>query len=352
MTNVSGRLRQVTTAPPPGSSASLTLHTRWAVARATWLPKALGRGARYQPSGLSFATVVAAGRSSLGPGADLWDRIIVTPRTKDVGFVLSDQAWPVQVWNTFKRPSLQLTTIAITGPGGVTVQGPTTMVFYPNQAQSYNLVLAAAGDATVANLVTWSFAGVAGADLTITGSRITVFPHRPDWSEPPREGLSWLTEVLPGYDRTEQRRSLRQRPRHTLTYRVQTTDPLETATLEALLYGWQARKFGAPVWPEAALLLAAISPGATSLLSDTTDRPNLEAGGMVMVWSDFATWEAFKVASVAAGLITLGSQVTKPWAAGARVVPLRLARFGGEQALGRPANWLTSGTFVFTCEGA
>lgn len=281
---------------------------------------------------------------------DLWERVIVTPREKDAGFILSDQMWPVEVWSTFKRRSQPLTGVSISGPGGAVLQGPSVMVYYPNQAQPYTVKLAAGGDAVVANLISWTFTGVLGVDLAVSGSRITVFAYRPDWSEPYRKQLSWLTELMPGYDGSEQRRSLRLRPRYTLAFRVLTTDPLETATLEALLYGWQDRRLAVPIWPETTLLLSAVAPGATMLAADTANRRSLEVGGLIMIWSSFAVWEAFRVESIAPGSIGLGSETTKAWAPGARIVPLRVARFPEDQALGRPANWLTSSTFAFACE--
>lgn len=294
---------------------------------------------------------VALGGQKFGAfGGELFEKIIVTPRLLDVGFVLSDQVHPVEVWNSHLAEAKALTGIVITGPGQLTLVGSSAMTYWPGQSQAYTSLLPQEGDLLITALATWSFTGEVGADMAVVGSRIMVFPHRPDWSEPYRESPGWLTEVLPGYDGSEQRRSLRTAPRYSLTYRVLTTEPLETASLEALIYGWQDRQYGVPVWPESTPLLGGLVPGATTLSADILNRPSFAAGGMVMIWSDFMTWEAFQVAAVSAGSITLGSQITRTWAAGARVVPLRRGRIQADQALGGPANWLSSGTFAFTCE--
>jgi hypothetical protein len=307
----------------------------------------LGTRATSSPSQVSWFTQGAL----QGLFGDLWfDRIIVLPRQADLGAVLSPRVWNTEVWSTFRDRQVPLTGIAITGPGGLQVTGPSSMIYSPGQSQLYSLRLETAGDPSIDTQATWVFTGVAGTDLAVTGSRVAVFPFRPDWSEPFLETPGWLTEILPAYDATEQRRSLRQRPRYSLAYRVATTDPLETASLEALLYGWQARQFGVPMWPEATALLAAIMPGDTALSADTTDRPAFAPGGLVMVWSGHATWEVFQVTAVLPGSISLGSQVTKAWSAGARVVPIRRGRLQDDQALGRPTNWLSSGAFAFTCE--
>ena len=222
------------------------------------------------------------------------------------------------------------------------------MVFYPGQAQFYTAVLPRLGDASIQTVASWTFTDAAVA-MTVTGTRITVFSFRPDWSDPWRETTSYLTEILPAYDGTEQRRALRQIPRSGATFRVLTCSPGETAALETMVYGWQAQAFGVPWWPETSLLRAAADAGDRVLQVDTTDHPAFMVDGLVMVWLDFATWEAFRVTGVSAGSLELASQVTRPWPAGARVVPVRRGRLG-DQPLDRPANWLTSGTFSFTCE--
>ena len=315
-----------------------------------WVASGFKGGPRTVQVGAQVAGMNRAGVAAAEFGRCYFDRVLVLPRLMDAKFVLSDQVWPVEVWNAHRQAAVQLTGLSVTGVGNLVVAGPSSMTFNPGQSQVYTATLPGQGDAMIDALATWSFAGESGADLTVMGSRITVFPHRPDWTEPFLDRLAWLTEVLPGYDTTEQRRALRSRPRHSVSYRVLTTSPLEAASLEGLLFSWQARQFGVPIWPESSPLLADLAPGAWSIPADMTDRGSVEVGGLVMLWSDFGTWEAFQVASLGPGAIGLGSQVTKTWTAGARVVPVRRGRLQPEQALGRPANWITAGAFTFDCE--
>jgi len=282
-------------------------------------------------------------------GKVLFERVLVIPRRKDVGFILSDTTFQVEVWNAFQATAKVLTEIPITGSGNLSMAGPAAMTYGPGQSQTYMGNLPSQGDATILALATWAFPGVTGADLTVMGTRITVFPHRPDWSDPFRVRKSWLTEIFPGYDDSEQRRSLRTRPRHSVSFRVLTTTPLETASMEALLYEWQARQFGVPIWPESTLLVGEHAIGSTTLIADTSLRPSFEVGGMVLLWSAFDAWEAFRIAGLVDGAVQLGSQTTRAWPSGARVVPLRRGYIQPKQQLGRPANWLSAGTVSFDC---
>jgi hypothetical protein len=289
------------------------------------------------------------GRSMRGPGSEIFEKILVMPRDLQLGFVLSEYVGTQEVWNTHRAEAKELTGIDISGVGNVAIEGPAAMVYGPGQSQTYLARVPRDGDPTIQSSTLWVFSGEAGTDQTATGLRIKVFPHRPDWSEPWRESISYLTEILSAYDRSEQRRALRRVPRYGASYRVLTTSMAETAALENLLYGWQAKPWGVPWWPETCLLSADVAPGALALPVETSERPSFGEGGLVMVWSDYATWEAFNVVSVTGGMLGLASQTTRAWKAGARVVPLRRGRLG-DGGLGRPANWLSSGTFTFTCE--
>lgn len=349
MTTVAGYLQRVAAGTPPGMSSSLGLHTPWSGASRGWT--AHSSAGTPVPAGLlSFASTLAAGHVGGGPGSDLFDRILVLPRSRALGFVLPQTTWYPEVWNTFRRATKTLTGIDISGVGGLQILGPAAMPFFPGQSQIYSAVVPLDGPATISQTATWQFAGVTGADMTVTGSRISVFPHRPDWSEPFRERLAWKTRILVSYKRTEQRIRLRHRPRYTLIFRVVSTTPQETASMESLLFGWHGKVFGVPAWPEKSQLLAAIPSGERTLTVDTRYRPALQVGGFVMIWSGFRDWEAFQVESFTDDALVLASPVGRSWDPGAWVVPLRRGRLMDDLSLDRPTNWVTAGPFTFSCE--
>lgn len=280
----------------------------------------------------------------------LFERIIVLPRTVDVGYVLDDMTWDVEVWNSHRHEAAALTALAVSGSGGLVVTGSTSGIFQPSASELYTATLPAGGAAVIADVATWTFTGESGADHAATGSRVTVFPHRPDWSENFVERIGFLTDLHEAYDGNEQRRALRTVPRYVLSFRAVPTDPLETAAMEALLYGWQAKEFGVPVWPESTSLLTALSPGDAVVVADTTLRGHFVDGGLALIWTSWNAWEACLVDTVAAGGLTLSAGVRAAWAVGARVIPVRRAHLPASQALSRPVNWISAGRFEFHCE--
>lgn len=282
-------------------------------------------------------------------GGLLFDRIIVIPRDVAAGFVLSERPWGTEVWNAHLAQSAEMTSRGVSGTGNLEVEGPSSQVFGPGQSVVFPTTLPQQGDPVIDAIATWTFTGEPTATLSVTGTRLTLFSFRPDWSEPFRETTSYLTEILTAYDGAEQRRALRGIPRYGATYRVLTCSSVEAALLESLVYGWQDRPYGVPWWPEASPLLADVPVGGQVISVDTTDRAVFQPGGMVVIWRDFATWEAFQADSVSSSSITLSSGALRAWTAGARVVPVRRGRLG-DQPLDRPANWISAGTFSFSCE--
>ncbi|OQA34468.1 MAG: hypothetical protein BWY56_01894 [Acidobacteria bacterium ADurb.Bin340] len=286
--------------------------------------------------------------------SELFGKVLVIPRSKDVGFLLSSVVWDVEVWNTDMLASKALTNITISGAGGLQVSGGlgSAANFGPGQASIYTATLGTDGDATIATVATWNFTGETGADMTVTGTRITVFSPEIDWSDGFTETIEFKTDVLSATSGQEQRVQLRTKPRYGAAFRVVTLEPRDSAAMDALLFGWQGRMFGVPWWPDASMLTAQATPGATSLQVDTTGRASFEAGGLVMLWADQHAWEALGVLTVASGSVALSSQVAGTWPVGTIVVPMKLGRMAEVVDVDDPVNWASIFQVSFDCEVA
>jgi len=284
--------------------------------------------------------------------SELFGKVLVIPRSKDVGFLLSSVVWDVEVWNTDMLASKALTNITISGAGGLQVSGGlgSAANFGPGQSSIYTASLSTDGDSTIANLATWEFTGETGADMTVTGTRITVFSPEIDWSDGFTETIEFLTSVLASTSGAEQRIQLRTKPRYGAAFRVLTLEAQDSAALDALLFGWQGRVFGVPWWMDASVLTAQANPGDTTLQVDTTARASYQAGGLVMLWRDQHTWEAMGVLAVSSGSVSLSSQVVGTWPAGALVVPLKRGRMSDMVDVDGPTNWASVFQVSFECE--
>ncbi len=261
--------------------------------------------------------------------SQLWSRVHVIPRSKDVGFVLSQVQFNVEVWNAYRVPLKTILSADVTGPGGLFLQAPASypIPIAPLHARNFTGIVPQDGDPQIKNVAVFVILGEMGADLTVTGIRITVFSPDPDWSDDFRERTEYLTHILATHAGQEQRIQLRKTPRTRVIYRVVTMEKRDSAALEALLWGNQARVYGVPFWPDAQPLLANVSPGATVVQVTTTYR-KFAAGGLLLLWRDMHTHEALGIQSVAAGSVTLSFPAVGTWPADGRtyVIPLLTGR--------------------------
>jgi hypothetical protein len=263
-------------------------------------------------------------------GGQLFERIIVSPRVKDLGFVLTGAAFAVEVWNTFRDSDQTLESITISGAGGLTltdVHGE-PLVFGALDSYIYEATVPSAGPAQISQDLVFAFlSGIAGTDLVVTGSRIVMFSVAPDWGEGMEETLEYFTDVLRSYSDNEQRRALRQLPRRAMRYRALTLNARDAAGMESLIWGWQNQPFGVPWWPDAQPLLSDIPPGTLVIPVSTADR-QFAAGGLVTIWADEFTFEALSIVDVNPGSVTVSSPTLLSWTGGpqTRVIPVFLCR--------------------------
>lgn len=289
-------------------------------------------------SSVSVASQDFDGVFQPGFGGDLFEKIIILPRVKAIGFVLSSTQFPVEVWNTFHDSAKSLESITVTGSGGITIANPFTLPKSIGAKGSiiFQAVIPGAGDVNIALDVVFAFAGISGTDMEVTGSRILVFSVEPDWENGVEESIEYLTNVLTAYNDSEQRRALRTQPRRGLKFTAQALDARSAAGMEALVWGWQHLPYGVPFWQDAQPLRTAISPGAVVLDVDTTLRL-FAPGGILVLFKDEFTFEALTIADMDDGSITLSAPTQFAWDAGAgtKVVPVFLGRLANSIELQR-----------------
>lgn len=272
-------------------------------------------------------------------GGELFERVIVIPRVKALGFVLSATQFPVEVWNAFRNSDQTLTAIVITGSGGVLLADPygEPLVFPALDSYIYQATMPLFGPAQIDQDIVFTFvSGILGTDLRITGSRITVFSVAPDWTAGIKETISYFTDVLSAYSDNEQRRALRQIPRRGLKYRALALKARDSAGMESLVWGWQHQPFGVPWWQDQTPLTADTPAGSFSVPCVTTDR-QFATGGIAVIWIDEYTFEALTIATVSPTGITVTSPTQFSWKAGPStlVMPIFLARLKSQVQVDR-----------------
>jgi hypothetical protein len=179
-----------------------------------------------------------------------------------------------------------------------------------------------------------------------------LFVPQMNWRDPFRETRSYLTEIRPGADGTEQRSGKRLIPTVRWEYPVTTLDGLATQTVDAILYGGQGALLAAPFWPHVTRLTAAASAGSAVVLAcDTTDR-DFQTTGLgafaLLIHGTGATQTVEYVATTATTGSTLtAATLTQSFPIGTLVFPARVGDPNEAVTLGRPSNRTGDLQFAF-----
>lgn len=302
--------------------------------------------------GVIFVWTVSVGGATKGMfDSLLFERIITTPRTKALGFVLSTQTFTVEVWNAHMQTFSTMTSITVAGGGGTTVANPggIPLLYAPDQSFIFTMTEPQDGAASIRDLVTFVFTEHTGADVLVTGSRLTPFSLDIDWGKGFVEQTEYQTTVLKAWSDMEQRIQGRTVPRPHCAFSVAAMNAQEASYLDALLWGWQHRIFGVPWWPDASYLASDLAAGSTSVPVTTTFR-SYAAGGLVMLWNDFRRWEVMAITTLTGAVVNFASPTQNLWKAGTVVVPLSRGRLGQSVSADRPSNYLSGMQVVFECE--
>ncbi|HEY4145164.1 hypothetical protein [Pinirhizobacter sp.] len=146
----------------------------------------------------------------------------------------------------------------------------------------------------------------------------------PDWSNPVRETLTWLTDYMSARNGARQKRQLRLAPRRSFQFQVLAIDA-EHRLIDALRFDQGARVWALPIWPDGQFQASDVAPGSNEIECATAGR-DFAVGGSALLWTAINEWEVVSVATVEDGGLTLNTPTLGTWGAGSRLYPLRNAR--------------------------
>lgn len=276
---------------------------------------------------------------------DFYNRVHVTPRTLDIGNLLSVQTREVSVWNAWLTDQA-LSAITESATDGLTESGivaPTT--FAPLEERAYLVTVDTQGPATIDAEYTFVFPTESPL-LAVTGRRVVVFGHAPNWARPVVEKLNWLTDVLLSHGGVEQRIGLRDAPRRALAYELATLTRHQTNLLETMLLGWQSRLWAVPVWTDAQNLAADLAAGSLAIPCETSGY-EFAADSLALLWAAHDHHEAVEIDAVGASSLTLKTATLADWPAGTRLYPIRLGRLPARQKFVRETGHHLTGSVEF-----
>lgn len=256
---------------------------------------------------------------------DWYYRIHISPRQLDLGNVVSTQTTAVGLWNAYLEPR---TLTGLDGLGeGLLAAGQLAppLLFNGLQERIWQVSVTPDGQPVLDTTLSWAFDNGDTAGLRITANRIIAWAFAPDWGDGIVERLTWATDILQSESGVEQRRAIRLAPRREFEAPM-LVEERERQLLDLALFGWGARVWVLPVWPDIQLLGQSVVAGATVIVCDTVGR-DFRAGGLALLRGESAfAVEVVEVLSVNPAALTLKRPTQQGWPSGTRLYPARPAQ--------------------------
>ena len=192
------------------------------------------------------------------------------------------------------------------------------------QERTYTLEIDVNGPPSVAASFTFNFQGSEQPVLTVIGSRIVLLPYYVN--SPATERLQWLTNNIVSRNGTEQRISVRNKPRQFFS----TAAPIafdELNRAENLLYGWREQFWALPIWSENRLASPVTSTDMT--INVDTRFADFRLNGLAMIWKSPREFDIFEVKALTDSTLTLDRVVNDNYSNGV-VAPVRIARLSAD----------------------
>jgi hypothetical protein len=254
---------------------------------------------------------------------------------QELGNLVSEQVINCELYNADRNNAVTVSSITNNLGYGIDVGGVPTTPFNINSQDglAFTLTVKSVGDLTINASYTLHLSTGEDYTITITGSRIVMFPIRPE--APLRETLQFDTKIIEHVDGTEQRFANRQYPRTMF----EATYKYGQQQIEMLLFDRQSKIVALPAWHEPAFLTAAAAIDDKTVTVNTTSYANFYVGGYAVVLQDERVFDALKIKSMTGTTLTFESGMSYNYATNVQVMPLLTAIIEASAAsIKRPYN--------------
>lgn len=308
-----------------------------------------GPSAGFTSPRLAVPVQQLAGNTMAAYGGDLYERLQISTALIPLGNVVGLQQRSITVWNAYTRAQI-LTAITATNAEGVDLAGGPSLPyqFGPLEEIAYTVTVGTDGPPKIDAAFVFDFAPY-DLRLAVTGSRVTAWSFAPDWSNGIVERIEWKTDLLQSFDASEQRGALRVGPRKSYEFEA-FFDGKARRYAEALAWGWGARPWALPIWPDGQDLVVDLPAGATAIAIET-DARDFAAGALAVIMVDAFAFEVLEVDAVNPGSLALKRQTTRSWPGTARIYPARIARIMDQVTLPRWSGQASGARVIFDVVG-
>tara|TARA_R110002167_G_scaffold93122_2_gene249831 strand:+ start:29221 stop:30945 length:1725 start_codon:yes stop_codon:yes gene_type:complete len=276
-----------------------------------------------KPSFVNGNAFVALWQDLVQP--EFFENFHVIPRSFDFGNILSTQTSPIEVFSGYRKEFHTWSSFTNNAGAGTEITGMPTLPTTMNPLAGYAMTLevSTSGNPSVDDDLAFVFDfGGDTINVPIVLNRIVLFPVRPEI--PYTERLQFNTDVLGMESGKEQRIKLRKNPRQFFDWRVRTDDgTFDRSRLEALMFDWQGRTWGVPLWHESTPITVAVTAGALTINVGSTANADYRVDELVMIFTSATEFDVQTISSFTSTTITLKNATLGSYAVGATVAPLR-----------------------------
>lgn len=313
---------------------------------AGWFTIAAGlAGAATDTQPVNEAPLALSGAIGSGVNSMLYGRVYVEPGTLALGNLVSAQVRQLRAWNA-TYDSVELSSVGAIGADGIELTSPFSVphTFAPFEEATFELNIALTGPAAISATYSFVFA-IETINVSVTGSRVTLWPFAPNWKNPVDEFLEWSTNVITAHDGSEQRIQLRSEARRGIEYEF-LLGREDSQRFDSITWGWQNRMFAVPYWQYQTRLTADVAAGATSIPANTTDA-GFVVGETAAIYANAGAYEVVEIASVTPTSIELTRGTLNSWGSGTRLFPVSISKVLGNIPVTRQTSAALTGRVSF-----
>jgi hypothetical protein len=302
------------------------------------------------PSGVDASDTVAIVEHRAAPAGNEWtaeeaaqaagtfdwfEDFHVVARVYSFGNLLSAQSADIEVFSAYRYETRTWDAFVTIAGSGITLGSAPALptVVLPLTGYLMTLEIDTTGSPVVDGALAFEFEGGDVATVLVELQRIVLWWLDPE--QPFAEELESLTDIIPIFGGREQRIALRKNPRQFFPYEYLVEEGATRQILENLLFDWQARVFGVPVWWDELELTAAATAGDTSITVDETAYRDLRVGGLAVLLVDREQFDVLTISAIGGTSMTFESGLLNSYSVGTRVFPLQASkidkRIGGSR---------------------
>lgn len=260
---------------------------------------------------------------------DFFEKFHVSPPSFILGNVLATINTNVTVYSAYRTDVHSWDSFVNNAGSGTSLLNiPSLPAFFSPQTGLTNLILEVTpnGPPKVDSTLDFVFDTMTISPI-IQLDRLVLWAVQPNL--PYTELLQFATKILPRIIGSEQRIGLRGNPRQIFEWNMLLEPGPERARIHNLLFEWQSRVFGVPMWHEATFPSVEVSVSDTSVTVRSTAYADYREGGLVLLFDPVT--EVNDVVEIAAGgitgtVLTFTNPVLNAYSLRATVCPLRTGK--------------------------